>query len=107
MTLVHVISLVKSYPTAAGPLQVLNELDLSVATGEMLAVVGASGVGKSTLLHVLGGLDRFDAGAVRVGDSSIDAMTDEARVAFNQAISLARTAAEAAHIRMNLDRLNT
>ena len=37
----------------------------------MVAIVGASGVGKSTLLHVLGGLDRADAGAIRIGDADI------------------------------------
>ena len=40
----------------------LRGLDLSVETGEMVAIVGASGVGKSTLMHVVGGLDRIDAG---------------------------------------------
>ncbi len=48
----------------------------------MVAVVGASGVGKSTLLHVIGGLDAADAGTIRVGDASIDQMSDEARVVF-------------------------
>ena len=46
----------------AGALDVLRGLDLTVERGEMVAIVGASGVGKSTLLHVLGGLDAFDAG---------------------------------------------
>jgi len=79
---VEVAGLVKSYPVGRGRLEVLRGLDLQVARGEMLAVVGASGVGKSTLLHVLGGLDVFDAGTVRVGDASIDEMSDEARVRF-------------------------
>ena len=48
----------------------------------MVAIVGASGVGKSTLLHVLGGLDAFDAGTVRIGDAAIGQMDDEARVRF-------------------------
>ena len=37
----------------------------------MVAVVGASGVGKSTLLHLLGGLDRMDRGSIRVGETDI------------------------------------
>jgi lipoprotein-releasing system ATP-binding protein len=80
--LVEVADLVKSYPTATGPLEVLHGLALRVEQGEMLAVVGASGVGKSTLLHVLGGLDVFDTGRVRIGDAAIETMDDEARVAF-------------------------
>ena len=41
----------------------------------MVAIVGASGVGKSTLLHVLGGLDRTDSGRVAIGDADLTAMT--------------------------------
>jgi lipoprotein-releasing system ATP-binding protein len=82
MALVEVSGLTKSYVTATGRLEILRQLDLTVASGEMLAVVGASGVGKSTLLHVLGGLDAFDAGTVRIGDAAIDRMTDEERVVF-------------------------
>ena len=82
MALIEVTGLVKSYGTPAGPLTVLNELDLAVNAGEMVAIVGASGVGKSTLLHVLGGLDSFDGGTVRIGDANIGQLDDEARVLF-------------------------
>jgi lipoprotein-releasing system ATP-binding protein len=82
MSFVEVTSLTKTYPTATGPLTVLRGLELSVEQGEMVAVVGASGVGKSTLLHVLGGLDRFDSGTIRVGDADLGAMPDQAVVAF-------------------------
>ena len=82
MAFIEVAGLVKAYRTAAGPLTVLNDLSLSVEAGEMIAIVGASGVGKSTLLHVLGGLDEFDAGTVQVGDAEIGRMDDEARVKF-------------------------
>lgn len=82
MPLVEVTNLVKSYPTATGPLEILHRLALQVEQGEMLAIIGASGVGKSTLLHVLGGLDAFDAGTVRIGDAAMEAMDDGARVAF-------------------------
>jgi lipoprotein-releasing system ATP-binding protein len=82
MPFVTASGLVKSYPRQSGPLPVLRGLDLSVERGEMLAIVGASGVGKSTLLHVLGGLDAFEAGTLRIGDADIDRMNDEARVAF-------------------------
>jgi lipoprotein-releasing system ATP-binding protein len=80
--LVEAVGLVKSYAAAGGPLAVLRSLDLEVAAGEMVAIVGASGVGKSTLLHVLGGLDTFEAGRVRIGEAAINRMDDEARVGF-------------------------
>jgi len=82
MAFVEIAGLVKTYQTPRARIDVLRGLDLAVESGEMLAIVGASGVGKSTLLHVLGGLDVFDAGQVRVGDARIDQMSDEARVAF-------------------------
>ena len=82
MAIVEVQGLVKSYRSGAARVDVLRELDLAVDKGEMLAIVGASGVGKSTLLHVLGGLDTFDGGTVMVAGAPIHAMDDAARVAF-------------------------
>jgi lipoprotein-releasing system ATP-binding protein len=74
--------IVKSYDVGDTALTILRDLDLEVAAGEMVAIVGASGVGKSTLLHVLGGLDRPDAGSVTIGDADLTAMPDAGRVAF-------------------------
>ena len=51
---------------AYGDLAVLRGADLSVAPGEMAAIVGSSGAGKSTLLHILGTLDRPDAGTLHI-----------------------------------------
>jgi len=82
MAFLEVRQLVKNYAAPGGRLEVLRHLDLDVERGEMIAIVGASGVGKSTLLHVLGGLDAVDGGEVRVGDVAIHAMNDDARVAF-------------------------
>ena len=82
MAFVTVQGLNKYYSVAAKRLHVLRDLDLSVERGEMVAIMGASGVGKSTLLHVLGGLDTIDGGQVTVGDHDIAAMSDEKRVEF-------------------------
>ena len=54
----------KEYRTKAEPLRVLKGVNLTVHEAELVAVVGASGIGKSTLLHVLGALDRPTAGSV-------------------------------------------
>jgi lipoprotein-releasing system ATP-binding protein len=82
MAFVTVAGLNKYYTAANKRLHVLRDLDLSVERGEMVAIMGASGVGKSTLLHVLGGLDTIDSGQVSVGEHDITSMTDEARVGF-------------------------
>ncbi|HTI36865.1 MAG TPA: ABC transporter ATP-binding protein [Vicinamibacterales bacterium] len=72
----------KAYEVGASRVSVLRGLDLRVERGEMVAVVGASGVGKSTLLHVLGGLDAIDAGRIRIGDATLFEMKPDALVAF-------------------------
>jgi lipoprotein-releasing system ATP-binding protein len=82
MSFVTVRGLNKSYHVAGNRLHVLRDLELTVEQGQMLAIMGASGVGKSTLLHVLGGLDTVDSGEVLIGEHNITTMTDEARVAF-------------------------
>jgi len=73
---------VKSYPVGDRSLTVLRDLDLTVEAGEMVAIVGASGVGKSTLLHVLGGLDRVDSGGITIDGAHLTAMRDADIVAF-------------------------
>ena len=82
MAFVSASKLNKYYTVAANRLHVLRDLELSVDRGEMVAIVGASGVGKSTLLHVLGGLDRPESGAVQVGDVDVARVTDAELVAF-------------------------
>ena len=80
--LLEVSGLAKSFLAAGERLDVLRELDLSVAAGEMVAIVGTSGVGKSTLLHSVGGLDRIDGGRVRLGETDVTALRDVERVRF-------------------------
>jgi lipoprotein-releasing system ATP-binding protein len=72
----------KSYPVGGRPLTVLRDLDFAVEAGEMVAIVGASGVGKSTLLHVLGGLDRVDRGTIAVSGTALTSLPDDEMVAF-------------------------
>jgi len=72
----------KSYTVGSQRLMVLRELELAVDAGEMIAVVGASGVGKSTLLHVLGGLDAVDAGTIAINGTELNRLADGERVAF-------------------------
>lgn len=55
---------------------VFEQLDLEVASGSFVALVGRSGAGKSTLLHLIAGIDRPDAGTIRVGSTHLDTMDD-------------------------------
>jgi len=82
MSYVVATNLSKSYPVAGRRLEVLRHLSLSVERGQMVAIMGASGVGKSTLLHLLGGLDRPDTGTIVVGEHEITSMPAAALVAF-------------------------
>ena len=82
MPFLEVRGLAKSYQVAGQPLNVIDDLDLTVDAGEMVAIVGASGVGKSTLLHTIGGLDRAQSGSIRVGDTDLNTLDDDAVVRF-------------------------
>ena len=64
--------LTKSYRQA----QILRGVDLDVRAGEFLAIVGPSGSGKSTLLHILGCVDRTDAGELTIGGQSVTQQSD-------------------------------
>lgn len=82
MSFLEASGLSKAYTVGGTTLPVLRGVDLTLEKGEMVAIVGASGVGKSTLLHVLGGLDSVDSGQVRIGGVNLTAMPDAERVAF-------------------------
>src|SRR5947209_18933513 len=69
----------KSYPTGAGRLTVLAGVDLAIRRPEVVALVGRSGSGKSTVLHVAAGLDTVDAGRVVIGGTDLALLGMEER----------------------------
>lgn len=74
----------KTYQTADGPFEVLRGVDLSLDTGETLALTGESGSGKSTLLHLIGGLDTPDAGQIMLEGQDIAALDDNGRATLRR-----------------------
>jgi lipoprotein-releasing system ATP-binding protein len=73
--MVRVTGLSKEYTTARGVLRLFDSLDLEVAAGELVAIVGQSGSGKSTLLHMLGALDSPSAGAIYCASTEVTRLT--------------------------------
>ncbi|MEW6272428.1 MAG: ABC transporter ATP-binding protein [Thermodesulfobacteriota bacterium] len=74
--------LVKEYTDGPRKVRVLSGIDLDIAAGETVAIVGESGVGKSTLLHLLGGLDRPSEGTVRVAGTDLGPLRDRELARF-------------------------
>lgn len=69
----------KGYRIGADTIPIFSDLDLHIAHGEFVAIMGPSGSGKSTLLNMLSGIDRPDAGRLRIGVSNLDQMGEAAR----------------------------
>ncbi|MDA8169124.1 MAG: ABC transporter ATP-binding protein [Nitrospiraceae bacterium] len=80
--MIEVKGLQKTFRHPAGELNVLKGIDLSVSEGEMVAIVGASGVGKSTFLHILGTLDRQTAGNIFYDGLDTRSLNDRELTAF-------------------------
>ena len=80
MALLEIESLAKRY----GDSTVFADVDLRVAAGEFVAVLGESGVGKSTLLNCAAGLNRIDAGRVRIEGTSIHDLDEPAQALFRR-----------------------
>lgn len=83
--LVEVKGLWKRFQSGERTIEVLRGVDLEIQPGESLAIVGQSGIGKSTLLHVLGGLDAPSAGSVLFRGEDLFAKDGDERAAFRNA----------------------
>lgn len=75
--LLELHDVVKVYPTAAGGVPALKNINLQVDRGEFVAVIGKSGSGKSTLMNMITGVDRPTGGAVFVGDTALHTLSEE------------------------------
>src|SRR6187549_2026356 len=78
MAVVRARGLVKTFGTGRVARRVLDGADLDVEAGEVVAVLGRSGSGKSTLLHLLGGLDRPEAGSIELGGVDVARASERA-----------------------------
>jgi lipoprotein-releasing system ATP-binding protein len=79
--------LCKEFPSGGGVVRVLQGVDLTIAAGEMVAVIGPSGAGKSTLLHLLGALDSPTSGALYFCGKAIFSLSIAARAEYrNRAV---------------------
>ena len=83
-TILEAKDLCKYYGKGATEVRALDGVNMSVQSGEFVAIVGASGSGKSTLLHMLGGLDRPTSGSVTVDGQKIFELSDEALTIFRR-----------------------
>jgi putative ABC transport system ATP-binding protein len=81
-TLVRVEAVTKTFKRGAEEIHVLDQLDLTLAKGEFLALMGPSGSGKSTLLNIIGGLDSPTAGVVSVDGERIDRLSGKKLAAW-------------------------
>jgi lipoprotein-releasing system ATP-binding protein len=80
--IIQVRNLEKTYRTARGGLTLFRELELTVNSGELVAIVGQSGAGKSTLLHILGALDAPTAGTVHCASTNVATLNAREAAAF-------------------------
>jgi len=79
-----VTDLVKIYSLGSLEVQALRGLNLTIKTGEMVALIGPSGSGKTTLLNIIGGLDKASAGSVRVFDKELTKMSAQQLVEYRR-----------------------
>ncbi len=82
--LLEITDLKKSYIGPDGRIEVLRGIDLSIDSGQTLALTGESGSGKSTLLHLVGGLDEADEGRIAIDGTDITGLDDAGRAALRR-----------------------
>ena len=84
MAILETKDLRKTYGSGEAEVRALDGVDLSINSGEFVAIVGSSGSGKSTLLHMLGGLDRPTSGTVTVDGRELSTLKDEELTIFRR-----------------------
>jgi ABC-type lipoprotein export system ATPase subunit len=84
MAAVSARGLVKTFGEGRAARRVLDDVDLEVAAGEVVAILGRSGSGKSTLLHLLGGLDRAEAGVIELAGEPVTGASERALSALRR-----------------------
>jgi putative ABC transport system ATP-binding protein len=83
-TVLEARGLVRRYPGDGSPIRAVDGVDLVVEAGEAVSVMGPSGCGKSTLLHLLGGLERPDAGELYLGGARVDGLSETGWAVFRR-----------------------
>ena len=85
--MIDLIAIKKSYSIGQRIMPVLKGIDLQIAEGELVSIMGSSGSGKSTLLNILGILDNYDSGSYHLGDKLISELSEkQAAIYRNQFI---------------------
>ena len=80
--MIQLRSITKTFETSAGAFPALRGVDLDIASGELLAIVGRSGSGKSTLLNLMSGIDRPSAGTVEVNGAALHGLSNDRLAAW-------------------------
>ncbi len=86
MSLLHLNNIVKTYGNGDGLVHALRGIDLSIESGESIAIMGTSGCGKSTLLNILGFVDRFTQGIYQIEGKDTNLFTEKEKANFRNKI---------------------